>query len=279
MTRILGVLTALYLAGCNPTLGAKDITQTVTIDDGHWQLVWVDEFEGPVGTRPDPEKWTYEVGGHGFGNAQQEFDTNSADNAQLDGQGNLRITALRQQHLGKPFTSARLNTLGKFEQTYGRYEFRAKMPQGTGLWPALWLLASDYETNIWPACGEIDIMEMRGQKPGELHGSLHGPGYSGGAAKTRSLQIEPSLAETFHRFSIIWSPQRIEWFVDDQLYHRVTKDEFSPQSPWVFDRPFFMIVNLAVGGNFVGPVPSSTSFPAHMLIDYVRVYTAVESAP
>ena len=147
--------------------------------------------------------------------------------------GHLVITARRQQYLGKAFTSARLNTKGKFESTYGRYEFRAKMPGGAGLWPALWLLGADYETNTWPACGEIDVMEMRGQKPGEVLSSLHGPGYSAGASKTESINVTPLSPHI-----MIWTPDEITLLIDDQLYHRQSRDDFNTSQPWVFDHPF-----------------------------------------
>lgn len=268
------LLCGLLLYACNPTLNSPQMVETITIDEGRWTLEWSDEFDGPAGQAPDPNKWNYEVGGHGFGNNQLEFNTDSPDNAMLDGDGHLVITARRQQYLGKAFTSARLNTKGKFESTYGRYEFRAKMPSGAGLWPALWLLGADYETNTWPACGEIDVMEMRGQKPGEVLSSLHGPGYSAGASKTKSLDVTPTLDETFHIYTMIWTPDEISWLIDNQLYHRQSKNGFNENQPWVFDHPFFILVNLAVGGQFVGLVPDSTRFPAQMYLDYVRVYRA-----
>ena len=264
------------LSACNPTLRSPVDSEVVMIDETGWTIVWSDEFSGPAGAPVNADFWTYETGGHGFGNQQLEFNTDRTDNAQLDGMGNLVITAKREQYLGREYTSARLNTHRKVSQQYGRIVARAKMPEGTGLWPAIWLLGDDYETNTWPNCGEIDIMEMRGQNPNTVLGSLHGPGYSAGSPKKNEVAVDPSLSEEFHLFSVIWTPESIEWFVDDIRYHRVQKVDFGETTPWVFDAPFFLILNLAVGGQFVGPVGSRTVFPAEMLVDFVRIYEPVD---
>ena len=150
-----------------------------TLTERSWQLVWEDEFEGPAGQSPDDSKWKFDIGTD-WGNAQLEYDTDRPENASLDGEGNLAITARRESFGGQPFTSARMTTQGLFNQAYGRFEARIKMPWGPGIWPAFWLLGSNIDQVGWPQCGEIDIMEYRGQEPNIIHGTVHGPGYSGG---------------------------------------------------------------------------------------------------
>ena len=233
-----------------------------------WQLVWQDEFDGSAGQLPDPTRWAFDVGTD-WGNAQLEYDTDRPENASLDGQGNLVITARRETFQGQPYTSARILTRGLFEQTYGRFEARMQLPSGAGMWPAFWLLGANYETVGWPACGEIDIMEYRGQEPNIVIGSLHGPGYSGGGSRSdRFVMSGEGFNEDFHVFAVEWTDGAIIWEVDGIPYHTVTPRDV-PR--WVFNQPFFIIVNVAVGGNFVGPPNESTQFPQTMLIDYIRV--------
>ena len=236
----------------------------------NWQLVWQDEFDGPQDQSPDPTKWTYDIGTD-WGNAQLEYDTDRPENVSLDGEGNLVITARREQYAGQPFTSARIKTQGLFEQTYGRFEARIKMPWGPGIWPAFWLLGSNIETVGWPQCGEIDIMEYRGQQTNLIHGTVHGPGYSGGGAVTKSYGFEQARFDTdFHLFAVEWGKDYLRFYVDDILYQEIKPEDLP--GPWVFDKPFFIILNVAVGGNYVGFPTSETPFPQTMLIDYVRVY-------
>ncbi len=250
--------------GCHSSSDSSDRT---------WQLVWQDEFDGPAGQLPNQARWTYDIGTD-WGNAQLEYDTDRPENASLDGQGNLAITARRESYEGQPYTSARLVTRGLFEQTYGRYEVRIHMPSGPGMWPAFWLLGANIETVGWPACGEIDIMEYRGQEPSTIHGSLHGPGYSGGQAVTRRFDLTQDRFDTgFHVFAVEWGVDYINWYVDETLYQTVKPSDL-PQA-WVYDHPFYIILNLAVGGNYVGPPNANTSFPQTMLVDWVRVYKEV----
>jgi beta-glucanase (GH16 family) len=238
-------------------------------------LVWQDEFDGPAGQRPDTTKWVPEVGGSGWGNNQLEYDTDRPENASLDGAGRLAIVARREDYGGRAYTSARLITRGRYQATLGRFEARLKLPSGQGLWPAFWLLGSDIGTVGWPACGEIDIMEYRGQQPKTAHGSLHGPGYSGGQALTSSFQLTAGAFDTdFHVFAVEWEQERITWFIDGIQFKTATPADLPSGARWVFDHPFFVILNVAVGGNYVGPPDETTVFPQTMLVDWVRVYQA-----
>jgi len=239
-----------------------------------WELAWQDEFEGPAGQSPDTARWHHDIGTD-WGNAQLEYDTKRPVNSSLDGAGNLAIIARRENYLGCEYTSARITTRALFEQARGRFEARIKLPVGQGIWPAFWALGNDFGTAGWPNCGEIDIMEYRGQEPNIILGSIHGPGYSGGnSVTTRYTLPGANFNDDFHVFAIEWSENRIAWFVDDVTYRVVTPSELPAGGRWVFDHPFFMILNVAVGGNFVGPPDESTVFPQTMLVDWVRVYKA-----
>ena len=185
-----------------------------TLKERNWQLVWDDEFDGPEGQSPDSLKWVYDIGTD-WGNQQLEYDTDRPENVSLDGAGNLAIIARKESYAGSAFTSARITTQGLFEQAYGRFEARIKMPWGPGIWPAFWLLGADIETVGWPQCGEIDVMEYRGQEPNIIHGSVHGPGYSGGAAVTKSYGFESNRFDVdFHVFAIEWGEEYINFFVN-----------------------------------------------------------------
>ncbi|MHC1707323.1 MAG: family 16 glycosylhydrolase [Bacteroidales bacterium] len=245
------------------------------LETRNWQLVWSDDFNGATGESLDSTKWVFDIGtgpnNDGWGNSELEYYTDRAKNASLDGNGNLAITALRESYAGSPFTSARIKTMGLFEQTYGRFEARIKTPYGPGIWPAFWLLGSNLGTTGWPQCGEIDIMELRGQKPNVINGTLHGPGYSGAGGITKTFALEDDRFDVdFHIFAIEWDENKIDFFVDNTLYQQLTPDDVSGE--WVFDQPFFLILNVAVGGNYVGFPTNQTPFPQTMLIDYVRVY-------
>ena len=235
-----------------------------------WELVWQDEFEGPAGTPPAPERWKHDVGGEGWGNAQLEFNTNRPENASLDGEGNLVITARKERYGTNDYTSARINTSGRFDRAYGRYEARIQLPVGRGIWPAFWLLGSDIGSVGWPDCGEIDIMEYRGQLPSIVRGSLHGPGYSGGDnVGAEHVAAGVRLNEDFHVYAVEWEPNRIRWQLDGVTFFEATPAQLPAGKRWVFDHPHFIILNLAVGGHFVGPVDRTTVFPQQMKVDYV----------
>jgi beta-glucanase (GH16 family) len=243
-----------------------------TQDPTDFSLVWEDEFEGPAGELPDPTKWRFDVGTD-WGNNQLEYDTDRAENVSLDGNGNLAITAREEVFLQRSYTSGRINTSGLFEQARGRFEARIKLPIGQGIWPAFWLLGADFETVGWPECGEIDIMEYRGQEPRIVHGTIHGPGYSGGNGVTGRFDLQRPFPDDFHVFAVEWDDDRIVWEIDDFRYQAITRNDIPAGARWVFDHPFFVILNVAVGGNFVGPPDASTAFPQVMLVDYVRVYS------
>lgn len=243
-------------------------------DEGEWRLVWEDNFDGPAGQSPNATRWGFDIGTD-WGNAQLEYDTDRPENASLDGNGNLAIVARAESFSGRNYTSARMITKNRFERTYGRFEARMQLPWGQGLWPAFWLLGANIDEVSWPQCGEIDIMEYRGQEPSIIHGSLHGPGYSGGQPVTTSYQAVNDRFDTgFHVFAVEWEADEIRWYVDDILYQTVRSEDVPGE--WVYDHPFYIIVNLAVGGNYVGAPNLSTVFPQTMLVDYVRVYEAVE---
>jgi beta-glucanase (GH16 family) len=235
-----------------------------------WQLVWADEFDGAAGELPDAANWRFDIGTD-WGNAQLEYDTDRPENVSLDGNGHLAITARRESYQGRNFTSGRIKTQGLFEQERGRFEARIQLPRGQGLWPAFWMLGGDFDTVGWPDCGEIDIMEYRGQEPSRIFGTVHGPGYSGGASVGRTFDLIQDRFDTgFHIFAVEWSADDIVWFVDDTPYFRVTPEDVTGR--WVFDHPFFILLNVAVGGTIVGPPSAETPFPQSMLVDWVRVY-------
>jgi beta-glucanase (GH16 family) len=189
--------------------------------------------------------------------------------------GNLAITALEESYEGSDYTSGRINTKELFDQAYGRFEARIRLPVGKGIWPAFWLLGVNIDDVSWPACGEIDILEYLGHQPNIIHGSVHGPGYSAGSAVTGSLTLsEGAFNDEFHIFAVEWDGNRIKWFMDDTQYQTVTPDQLPPNARWVFDHPFFIILNVAVGGHWPGSPDESTEFPQTMLVDWVRVYRA-----
>jgi beta-glucanase (GH16 family) len=256
------ILTAFMLLSCDDSTASEE---------RQWDLVWEDNFEGNANTAPDASNWTYDIGTD-WGNGQLEYDTDRIENVYLDGNGNLAITAREESFQGRQYTSGRIVTRDLFETTYGRFEARIKLPRGQGIWPAFWLLGADYETNIWPACGEIDIMEYRGQEPTIVHGTVHGPGYSAGAGPTNSYRLTGDRFDNdFNIFSAEWGSGQIDFFVNGQKYHSVSADDVQPNE-WVFDNDFFIILNVAVGGGFVGSPDATTVFPQTMLVDYVRVY-------
>jgi beta-glucanase (GH16 family) len=231
-----------------------------------WQLMWSDEFDAAV---LDTTKWSIQTG-NSFGTGQADYDTARPENVALSG-GNLVLTARSESYAGASFTSGRLDTSGKFSQKYGRFEARIRLPVGQGMWPAFWLLGDDFDQIGWPDCGEIDTMESRGADPTSIAGSLHGPGgytYS----QAFSLAGGATFSADYHVFAIEWEPGVVRWYVDDDLYETRSADLFPRTQAWVFDHPFFVILDLAVGGNYGGPPDATTPFPQSMMVDYVRVY-------
>lgn len=243
-----------------------------------WTLVWSDEFNGANGSAPDASKWTYDLGGGGWGNQELETYTNRAANAQIQN-GNLVITAQKEIFTGsdgitRDYTSARLKTQGLFSQTYGRFEARIKIPKGQGMWPAFWMLGNDIATSGWPKCGEVDIMENIGREPATVHGSLHGPSSVAATSdltSTFALPAGQNLSDDFHVYAVEWEPGTVRFFLDSNNYATFTQSQWPSGGQWVFDHPFFIILNVAVGGSWPGAPDSTTSFPQQMLVDYVRV--------
>jgi beta-glucanase (GH16 family) len=251
--------------GCNP-----DETQVVAKFDT--TITLQEEFD--VAGAPNDSIWGYDegTGSDGWGNNELQYYTKRADNVVVE-DGMLKITAIKEAYEGSDYTSARILTKGKFAQQYGRFEARIKVPSGKGFWPAFWMLGANHETVGWPQCGEIDIMENRGSEPTIIGGSLHGPGYSGGNPVTKEYQLMSDRFDTgFHVFGVEWTEDYVNYYVDDVLYNQITRDDVSGE--WVFDQPFFIVLNLAVGGNYDGAPSDDTEFPQQMLVDYVRVYAA-----
>jgi beta-glucanase (GH16 family) len=272
----LTIAAATGLAGCGHMVNTS--TMPPPSQQSGWTLVWSDEFNASDGSAPDPSKWTFEAGGNGFGNQELEYYTSRPQNAEIQN-GNLVITALKENYAGpdgisRDYTSARLNTSNKFQQAYGRFEASIKIPYGQGIWPAFWMLGNDIPTNGWPACGEIDVMENIGHEPSIVHGTIHGPGYSGahGIGSPFSLSDGRRFADDYHLYAVEWSPNEIKFYVDNNLYATRTPADLPPGTKWVYDHPFFVILNLAVGGAWPGSPDATTVFPQQMLVDYVRVY-------
>ncbi len=270
----------LFLVAFVATAGVSSCAatpETAAQDPSQWKLTWSDEFLGQDNSLPDASKWSVEVGGRWANNELQAY-TNRPQNIHLEN-GNLVITATKEQYTGadgvsRAYMSARINTHGKFSQEYGRFEARIKLPQGRGMWPAFWLLGDDEKTSGWPKCGEIDIMENIGHDMSKVYGTLHGPGYSGGngIGANYTLPNQKKFSDDFHVFAVEWEPAVIRFYVDGNLYETRTPADLPAGTKWVFDHPFFIILNLAVGGDWPGPPDATTQFPQSMLADYVRVY-------
>src|SRR5208283_2472013 len=256
-----------------------------------WKLVWSDEFNGAAGTPPDPTKWNYDLGGGGWGNGEAETYTNSSNNAFQDGNGNLVIRAIRDSNGN--YTSARLQTGSPGASThtadlswqYGLVEARIKLPFGHGVWPAFWMLGEDYSSVGWPTCGEVDIMENFGTFNNDLsinNGTAHGPTATGGttdynAGGQFTLPMGETVSGDYHVYAIQWSENSVAFYVDGALYYTATPS-LVPAGQWKFNAPFFLLLNLAIGGptTFLGTPDPTAPFPNQdMLVDYVRVYQAL----
>ncbi|HVY32658.1 MAG TPA: glycoside hydrolase family 16 protein [Polyangiaceae bacterium] len=247
---------------------------------GGWVETWRDDFDGPTGSAPDVTKWRVDVRPSGQ-NKELDYDTDDRKNSFLDGNGNLVFQAIQESYVDaqgvtstQPYTSARLDTRGKLEQTYGRFEARIKLPPGgQGIWPAFWLLGSDIDEAGWPGCGEVDILEMRGSEPARILSSLHGPNYSGSGSYNNPFQLPSgTFGDDFHTFTFEWTPDAVRWLIDGKPYFIVVASSLAKRGRhWVFDHPFFIILNLAVGGVFDGSPAATTLFPQQMLVDYVSV--------
>lgn len=238
-----------------------------------WTLIWQDEFDGEV---LDPSRWEAEIGGHGWGNNEWQFYTDRPENVRLE-EGHLVIEARDEFFVRRNYTSGRIKTQGLFSFTYGRVEARMKLPFGQGIWPAFWMLGEDIVHTPWPASGEIDIMEHIGRQPRHIYGTVHGPGYSGGGGVGHFTTFpDGRLSEEFHTYAIEWEPGEIRWYVDDEQFFKLTPQQVPGE--WVFDKPYFILINLAVGGNWPGYPDDTTTFPQFLTVDYVRVYQRPEMA-
>jgi beta-glucanase (GH16 family) len=254
-----------------------ELDETSTVNNGYkrpidregWKLVWADEFNGP---EIDTTKWTHEVNGDGGGNNEMQYYVASKANSYIKDDF-LVIKAAQQNYKGKFYTSARLNTKFKGDWTYGRFDIRAKTPVQQGVWPAIWMLPSDWKYGAWPLSGEIDIMESIGSKPKTLHGTLHyGDPWPNNKNTGKDVDMpEGDLSTQFRLYSVEWEPNEIRWYVDDSLYSVKTPKDLEPYS-WPFDQRFHIILNLAIGGQWPGPPDENTTFPKYMFVDYVRVY-------
>ena len=257
--------TVTVTASSSAGLTAKKSTQvTITTIAAVPTLIWSEEFN--TDGAPDPAKWGYDIGkgDYGWGNNELEYYTNRRENSIVQG-GVLKVTAQKEDYAGSNYTSARLITKEKFAFTYGKVEIRAKLVAGVGTWPATWMLGTDVATNGWPKCGEIDIMEHLGRTLNTIYGTLHYPGRSGGNADGSTLVIANATTE-FHIYSMDWNADAIKLYVDGVLLHTTVNSASMP-----FNHDFFFIVNLALGGNFGGPLdPAFTN--ATMEVDYIRVY-------
>jgi beta-glucanase (GH16 family) len=242
-----------------------------------YSLVWSDEFDGTAGSPPDPRFWEPETGGHGWGNQELQYYTDSTGNAALDGAGHLAIVVRQADPQaagrdgGRAYTSARLISKDRMSFRYGLVQARIKIPVARGIWPGFWMLGQDFDRTGWPGCGEIDVMEYFGTGRRVIQGAVHGPGYSGALGIAASRRMGSSLDKDFCVYSVSWEPGRIRWFVNGRHYHTVTPADLRGK-PWVFDHDFFLLVNAAVGGIASQPPDRSTRFPQTMLIDYIRHY-------
>lgn len=238
-----------------------------------WSLVWSDEFNQPDGSSPDPTKWTFDTGGGGWGNGELEYYTSRTNNVRIVG-GMLVVQANQENYQGSSYTSARLKTQGVRSWKYGRMEARIKIPYGQGMWPAFWMLGTNITSVGWPTCGEVDIMENIGREPSTVHGTVHGPGYSGanGIGGPCNLPGNPAFANDFHIYAVEWTTNQIKFYVDNYQYFSVNPASLPGGDTWVYTQPQFVLLNLAVGGGWPGNPDGTTIFPQQMIVDYVRIY-------
>lgn len=268
---LVGCCTFVQLLSCKNNIDSE--TKANNHQQPSWKLVWADEFS--VNGLPDSTKWGYDVGGHGWGNQEKQYYTaNRYENARVEN-GMLYIEARRDFYQGHEYTSARLVSKNKGDWTYGKFEIRAKLPSGRGTWPAIWMLPTQwtYGNGGWPDNGEIDIMEHVGYNPGVIHASIHCNTYNHTiqTQKTATIQV-PDASKAFHTYSLIWSKDKIEIFVDDRLYFTYA-NEGTGWQVWPFDKDFHLLLNIAVGGTWGGAQGIDNNiFPQQMVIDYVRVY-------
>ena len=264
----ISVLTRIFLI-CALAVAGPSFAQQIP----GWTLVWADEFDQADGSAPDAANWDYDLGAGGWGNNELQYYTSRTNNARIEG-GQLVIEAWQENYGGRTNTSARLLTKGKWAWAYGRIEARIKIPRGQGIWPAFWMMGANIASVNWPACGEIDIMENIGKEANLVHGTVHGPGYSGGngIGQSYSLPAGAAFADAFHTYAVEWTTNQIRWFVDGQQYFTVAASDLPNGTTWVFTQPQFLLLNVAVGGQWPGYPNATTIFPQRMTVEYVRVY-------
>ncbi len=258
------------------TIAYCSLLPSVLIAQQKWELVWQDEFEGE---RLDYSKWATEVNAFGGGNQELQMYTDRKENVRVEN-GNLIIEARREkigiQGTERDYSSARINSKHRGDWTYGRFEIRAKLPVGQGVWPAIWMLPTEEKYGGWASSGEIDIMEYKGQEPKRVWGTIHfGDKWPKNRHQGTTYDLpQGDFSTDFHRFAFEWEPKEMRWYVDDQLFQTLNKwDSAAAPFPAPFDQPFHLVFNIAVGGGFVGPPNASTPFPQQMQVDYVRVYS------
>lgn len=273
MTKLIRIFSFSFLV-----LMISSFNTSKTVAQQDWKLFWSDEFNGVKGSRVDTKIWKHDLGGGGWGNNELEFYTNKTKNTYQDGTGNLVIKAIKETTKDAcwygdcDYTSGRILTKGTLERQYGRFEARIRIPKGQGLWAAFWMLGSNIGTTNWPTCGEIDILENIGKEPKTVHGTIHGPGYSGAHGIGMPYSSDQDFSDGFHVYAVEWEREAIRWYVDGILYQTRTPKDLPEGSKWVYDHGFFIILNLAVGGGWPGNPDSSSVFPQSMKVDYVRVY-------
>lgn len=251
----------LFLCACSPDVSSST----------EYTLLWQESFDGSSGENLDIDVWELQVGGDGWGNNQLEFNTDRTENVRLSGEGELEIVALRESLEGNEFTSARIRSQESFALPGSRFEARIRLPKGQGLWPAFWLLGSTFEEEGWPLCGEVDVMEFRGENPNEFLTTVHGPGFSGGASVGTTHNTEFDLSESFHTYAVEIDHEYIAWYFDDERVYSISNGNLAG-GEWIFDGDTRIILNLAVGGNFLSSPSAETPFPATMSIDWVRYW-------
>jgi beta-glucanase (GH16 family) len=269
---------AVVLAGCGTSAPIVTSAQEIPVSAAPVTggMTFAEEFDGPFGGEPNQQRWIYDVGSVGWGTNESQFYTDRRENTALDGDGNLVITAHRTADRSHScwngpceFSSGRLSTARKFTQRYGIFEARIKVPPGRAMLPAFWLIGDNIHDVGWPECGEIDIMEFPGKERGVIYGSVHGPGYGRGGKYT--LPDGRAFSDDFHTFTLHWGPDGLAYSVDGVPYKKITPEDTEGHR-WAFDRPFFIVVNLAVGGKWPGYPEPDAVFPQRMLVDYVHVH-------
>lgn len=253
------------------TIAAPD---PIPIDESEgWELVWNDEFDG---ASIDESNWTYDIGGWGWGNGEPQYYTERPENARVEN-GLLVITLRQEKFEDSYYTSARMKTQGLREFQYGRIEARVKVPRGSGTWPAFWMLGAKFDKDsddperAWPQAGEIDVMEYVGRKPQVTYGTIHGPGYAGAGSLGGWNTQDFDIADEFHTYAIEWDEDGIEWFFDSESFYDIGPGDIGNRE-WVYDQPFFLIVNLALGGTFGGNIALDLEYPLYLYVDHIRVY-------